>query len=72
MAIPGDKFMTSRFRYDDVCALKYFINALRVYPHKKIDDSFFMPYTRCDRNERFIYDLMDEFIAEDDPRRRKN
>lgn len=61
--------MKKPFRYDDACALKYFINAVKAYPHKKIDESFFTPYTRCDRDERFVHGMMDEYFTGDDSRR---
>ena len=53
--------MKNTFRYDDICALKYFVNAVQVYPHKNVDESFFTPFTRCDRDERFVYELADKF-----------
>ena len=63
--------MKNTFRYDDICALKYFVNAIRVYPHKKIDESFFTPFTRCDRDERFVYDLVDKLAPNNDVIRTK-
>ena len=61
--------MAKQMRYDELRALALFVNAVKVYPYKKIDDSFFIPFARCERNEKWVYAMQDE-LDPDEHRRR--